>query len=104
VKKIEKPFKRSKHRISSVACTKLLLRAFLFVQQNALNFCDYVKAGLIGVAFLIIVVHPYLLFAFLVSINIIGDLTRNIVCLSVFLVDCALGIIGGAYIDYVRTG
>jgi hypothetical protein len=47
----------------------------------------------------IAIAHPILLFAVLLNFNVIGDLTRNIICLSILAVDCLAAFVGGIWVQ-----
>lgn len=92
-----------KRRISAVAHNNLLFRSRLWhILEDTLGFY-YVKNALTLTVLVILVLHPAILFAFLMHFNVIGDIIRNVVFISVFLADCAFGFIGGVVVEYKRT-
>jgi hypothetical protein len=82
---------------------KMNLRArFLLLKIKLQNFEFYLQTGLESALLGLICIHPFILLAALMNFNVIGDSTRNILCMAIFVIDCLSVFIGAIVVDYLR--
>jgi len=103
VRKNEKPFKIGNRFVSAVAYCSLLRAGIRVTLKNTLDIYYYFRAMLTVTLLALFVMHPWILLAVLVRVNVIGNIAINLACISVLMVDFALCFVGGVVVAYMRV-